>query len=76
MSTDLYCSQIDENKHGALTVEMNVHKYLRIIAFDPGGDEQTAVFSLFPNEEGWKEAEYLISALQEWIIHSKPILEK
>lgn len=71
MSADLYCSEIDENKHGALIVEMNAHNYLRIIAFDPGSDEQTAAFSLPPNEEGWKEAENLISALQEWVNHSK-----
>ena len=72
MSADLYASEIDSDKHGDLFLEMKVGGNLRMVAIDPGNGDG-ACFSLPPTPEGWKEAENLIGALQEWVLHTKEI---
>ena len=75
MSADLYTSEIDESRHGFLSIEMNVHDYLTIVVGDPSSHE-TAAFNLPANEEGWKEVENIISSLQEWVRHSKEMAKE
>ncbi len=73
MSADLYASEIDSDTYGDLFLEMNVGGNLRIIAIHPGigGD---GCFTLPPTPEGWKDAERLIGALQEWIRHTREVV--
>jgi hypothetical protein len=71
MSSDLYTSQINDDIYGTLTAEMSVHGNLRMIAYDPGSRDLVASFNLPPTFEGWNEAENLMKALQEWILHTK-----
>lgn len=73
MSSDLYTSEIDSEKHGDLFLEMIVDGTLRIVTVDY---HESASFSLSPTPEGWKEAENLITALQEWVRHSKELEEQ
>ena len=71
MSSDLYTSEIDSDKYGDLFLEMKVGGNLRIIAYDPGNRDLVACFTLPPTPEGWKEAQNLIGALQEWVRHTR-----
>jgi len=73
MSADLYTSEIDDDVYGTLFLEMKVGGNLRIIAYNPGTRDIVACFTLPPNSEGWKEAENLIGALQEWVSHTKEL---
>lgn len=73
MSSDLYTSEIDSEKHGDLYLEMKARGDLRIVALDPGTDRGSACFTLPSSPEGWKEAENLIGALREWMRHTKEI---
>jgi hypothetical protein len=75
MSADLYTSEIDSEKYGDLFLEMKVDGNLRIVSIDPGS-EGSACFSLPPTPEGWKEAENLIEALQEWVRNTKELEEQ
>ena len=75
MSADLYTSEIDSEKHGDLLLEMKVAGYLRMVVLEPGNGGG-ACFSLPPTPEGWKEAENLIGALQEWVRHTKEMEEQ
>lgn len=75
MSSDLYASQIDPDGCGDLFLEMSVGGNLRIVALDRGSGG-SACFSLPPTPEGWKEAENLIGALQEWVRHTQEIYDK
>lgn len=70
MSSDLYTSEIDSEKHGDLFLEMIVGGTLRIVTVDY---HESASFSLPPTPEGWKEAENLIGALREWVNHTKEL---
>jgi len=70
MSADLYTSEIDSEKHGDLFLEMIVDGTLRIVTVDY---HESTSFSLPPSSEGWKEAENLIGALQEWVRHTKEL---
>ena len=72
MSSDLYASEIDSDKYGDLFLEMKVEGNLRMVSIDPGS-EGSACFTLPPNPEGWREAENLIAALQEWVNHTKEL---
>jgi len=72
MSSDLYASEIDSEKHGDLFLEMKVGGNLRMVSIDPGS-EGSACFTLPPNPEGWREAENLIAALHEWVNHTKEL---
>jgi hypothetical protein len=76
MSSDLYTSEIDDDVYGTLCLEMPVHGNLRIIAYDPGNRDLVGCVNLPPNPEGWKEAENLIGALQEWMRHTKELEEQ
>ena len=75
MSSGLYTSEIDSEKYGDLFLEMKVDGNLRIVSIDPGS-EGSACFSLPPTPEGWKEAENLIEALQEWVRNTKELEEQ
>lgn len=70
MSADLYTSEIDSEKHGDLFLEMIVDGTLRIVTVDY---HESTSFSLPPTPEGWKEAENLIGALQEWVRKTKEL---
>ena len=70
MSSDLYTSEIDSEKHGDLFLEMIVDGTLRIVTVDY---HESTSFSIPPTPEGWKEAENLIGALREWVRHTKEI---
>jgi len=72
MSADLYASEIDSEKYGDLFLEMKVGGNLRFVSVDPQS-EGSACFTLPPTPEGWKEAENLIGALQEWVNHTKEL---
>ena len=76
MSADLYTSEIDDNIYGTLHLEMPVYGNLRIIAYDPGNRDLVGCFNIPPIPEGWKEAENLIAALQEWVRHVKELEEQ
>jgi hypothetical protein len=69
MSADLYTSEIDDDVYGSLTLEMNVHGNLRIIAYDPGTRDLVGCCQFPPSHEGFNEAQRLINALQEWMRH-------
>ena len=77
MSSDLYTSEIDSEKHGDLFLEMQVGGNLRITTQDPEikktEDRGSSCFTLPPTPEGWKEAENLIGALREWVNHTKEL---
>jgi len=75
MSSDLYASEIDSEKHGDLFLEMKVGGNLRMVFIDPGS-EGSACFTLPPTPEGWREAENLIGALQEWVRNTKELEEQ
>ena len=75
MSSDLYTSEIDSEKYGDLFLEMKVGGNLRIVSIDPGS-EGSSCFTLPPTPEGWKEAENLIGALQEWVRNTKELEEQ
>jgi len=68
MSSDLYTSEIDSKKYGDLFLEMKVTGYLFIKSLK---NDEYGPFSLPPTPEGWKEAENLIGALQEWVRNTK-----
>jgi hypothetical protein len=51
---------------------MGIGGNLRIVSIDPQS-EGSACFTLPPTPEGWKEAENLIAALQEWVRNTKEI---
>jgi len=70
MSADLYTSEIDSEKYGDLFLEMKVTGYLFIKSLK---NDEYGPFSLPPTPEGWKEAENLIGALQEWVRHTKEL---
>ena len=72
MSADLYTSEIDTENHGDLFLEMGIGGNLRIVSIDPQS-EGRACFTLPPIPEGWREAENLIGALQEWVNHTKEL---
>ena len=76
MSSDLYTSEIDDDVYGTLCLEMPVHGNLRIIAYDPGNRDLVGCVNLPPNPEGWREAENIIVALQEWMRHTKELEEQ
>ena len=76
MSADLYTSEIDDDVYGTLCLEMPVHGNLRIIAYDPGNRDLVGCVNLPPNPEGWREAENLITALQEWVRKTKELEEQ
>ena len=73
MSSDLYTSEIDSEKHGDLFLEMIVDGTLRIVTVDY---HESTSFSIPPTPEGWKEAENLITALQEWVRKTKELEEQ
>lgn len=70
MSADLYTSEIDSDKCGDLFLEMKVDGNLRMVTLEPGNGG-SACFTLPPTPEGWKEAQNLIGALQEWVRHTR-----
>lgn len=72
MSSDLYTSEIDSEKHGYLIVDLISSGFLRIVS-GRGEEGNYGRFTLPPTPEGWKEAENLITALQEWVRHSKEL---
>ena len=51
MSTDLYSSEIDDNKYGGMSIDMNVHCHLSINSFDANGHDASS-FQLPPTTEG------------------------
>lgn len=69
MSADLYNSEIDDEVYGTLSLEMNVHGNLRIIAYDPGSCDLVGCCQFPPTNDGVTEAHRLINALKEWIRH-------
>ena len=73
MSADLYTSEIDEKEHGYLIVDMIAAGFLRIVS---ARGEGYGRFTLPPTPEGWKEAENLIGALQEWVRNTKELEEQ
>ena len=73
MSADLYTSEIDSEKYGDLFLEMKAGGTLRIVTVDY---HESTCFTLPPTPEGWKEAENLIGALQEWVRHVKELEEQ
>ncbi len=73
MSSDLYTSEINSEKHGDLFLEMIADGTLRIVTVD---HHESTSFSLPPASEGWKEAENLIGALREWVNHTKELEEQ
>ena len=75
MSADLYTSEIDSEKYGDLFLEMKGGGNLRMVSLDPGNGGG-ACFTLPPTPEGWKEAENLIGALQEWVRNTKELEEQ
>ena len=78
MSADLYTSEIDSEKHGDLFLEMIVDGTLRIVTVDYCclDYHESTSFSLPPSPEGWREAENLIGALQEWVRKTKELEEQ
>lgn len=80
MSADLYTSEIDSDVYGDLFLEMKVGGNLRIITQDPKikktEDCNSSYFTLPPTPEGWKEAENLIKALQEWVRHTQNLYDE
>jgi len=74
MSTDLYTSEIDSKKYGDLFLEMKAGGNLRIVCTD--SVQRNGCFTLPPTPEGWKEAENLIGALQEWVRRTKELEEQ
>lgn len=83
MSADLYTSEIDSDKYGDMRLEMFASGLLKIVSINPASkalidpeSEGIAQFSLPPTPEGWKEAENLIGALQEWVRHTKELEEQ
>ncbi len=79
MSSYLYTSEIDSKKYGDLFLEMKVEGNLHIISMKPAdkySDYDYGPFSLPPTPEGWKEAENLIGALQEWVRNTKELEEQ
>jgi hypothetical protein len=71
MSADLYTSEIDSDEYGELFLEIKVDGNLRIRIRD-----FVRGFTLPPTPEGWKKAENLIGALQEWVRHTKELEEQ
>lgn len=71
MSADLYLSELDEKVYGSLSLHMPVHEHLRCVISSPEENQESSYFTLPPTPEGWKEAESLIAALQEWVRHTK-----
>ena len=71
MSADLYLSELSEEVYGSLSLYMPVHGHLRCVINSPEEVQESSCFTLPPNPDGWKEAEALISALQEWVRHTK-----
>ena len=76
MSADLYTSEIDSKKYGDLFLEMKVGGNLKIISTHPNNEWGQSYFTLPPTPEGWKEAENLIGALQEWVRNTKELEEQ
>lgn len=76
MSADLYISEIEETKHGFISVKMNAHGVAFITVGDPYHSESYSTFNIPPTPEGWKEATNLIGALQEWVRHTKELEEQ
>lgn len=74
MSAELYSSEISEDDCGSIIIEMNVNNHL-IITAHSSNNRDIANFILPPISEGYKEAENVVRALQEWIRHSRGIKE-
>jgi len=80
MSSDLYTSEINSERYGDLFLEMKASGNLIITTQDPATKKQddrlSSYFMIPPTPEGWKEAENLIGALQEWVKHTKELEEQ
>jgi hypothetical protein len=71
MSVNLYVSGLAEDIYDALTLNMPASGHLNFTPYNPQDPQERATFTLPPNPDGWREAEALIAALQEWIRHTK-----
>jgi hypothetical protein len=70
MSSDLYCSNLDEMVHGDCNISLKASGYLLIACTDPGDYRNMpscGIFNLPPNGEGINEAKLIINAFQSWI---------
>ena len=72
MSSD-FLEDIDDDEHGYnVLLSMNVYRHAFLTVSGPISEEDnSATYHLEPNETGWKNAEKIISALREWVEHSK-----
>lgn len=78
MSSDLYTSSIPSDVFEKLKMRITEGGYLdlEIEVKQIDGDTDSCSFYIPPTPEGWKEAENLIGALQEWVKHTKELEEQ
>lgn len=66
MSAELLEIESDDNCTDiGLEMKASGHAWLTLV------DDEVLGYHLIPNEDGWKKAEAIAAALQEWIAHTK-----
>lgn len=70
MSSD-YLYDVDDENGSSVRLSMNAGGH----AFLYADGEDRNYFHLSPDEHGWKNAEKIVEALNEWIRHTKSVKE-
>ncbi len=69
MSSELL-EDIDDDENGS-SVRLSMKASGDAFLYADG--EQNNYYHLAPNEFGWKNAEKIISAINEWVVHTKSL---